>query len=335
MAEDILQVKNLRTYYETREKERVYAVDDVSFSLKEGKVLGVAGESGCGKSTLAISVMGLFNGALTYDSGDIIISGQETARMPKAQKRVEILGKKIAYIPQSAMNTLNPTLKIKHFIFDIMKEHHPKLKKKEVFKMAKERFEALNLDPRVLNAYPSQLSGGMKQRTVIAISTIMNPEIVVADEPTSALDVSTQKVVMKLLKSLLKKGIIKSMIFITHELPLLYHIADDIMIMYAGKSVEYASSEEVIFDPNHPYSIELMTSIVVPEVGFKDKALTSIPGTPPNLKNRISGCRFADRCKYVTKNCRTGDLPMLQVGSRQYRCNKNLQQIDLIKKKTN
>lgn len=332
MAEDILRVDNLKTYYETREKERVYAVDDVSFTLKEGKVLGIAGESGCGKSTLAVSLMGLFNGALTYDSGDIRIRGQETARMPKAQKRVQVLGKKIAYIPQSAMNTLNPTLKIKHFIFDIMKEHHPKMKKKEVFEMAKKRFEALNLDTRVLNAYPSQLSGGMKQRTVIAISTIMNPEIVVADEPTSALDVSTQKVVMKLLKSLLKKGIIKSMIFITHELPLLYHIADDIMIMYAGKNVEYASSEEVIFDPLHPYSIELMTSIVVPEVGFKDKELASIPGTPPDLKNKITGCRFADRCKYATKRCIAADLPMLQVGSRLYRCNKDLNEIRLIKK---
>ncbi len=146
--------------------------------------------------------------------------------------------KKIAYIPQAAMNALNPTMRIKNFIFDIMKEHYPDMTKEKVYNIAKERFLNLNLPARVLDSYPNELSGGMKQRTVIAISTIMNPEILVADEPTSALDVSSQKVVMRMLKSLMDSGIVKSMILITHELPLLYHIADDIMVMYAGEAVE-------------------------------------------------------------------------------------------------
>lgn len=317
---EILRVENLKTYYEMRDKNRVYAVDRVSFSLKEGKVLGIAGESGCGKSTLAVSLMSLFTKPLQYDSGKIIINDLDITKLSKEKLRVDILGKKIAYIPQSAMNALNPMLKIKNFIFDIMKEHYPKMTKNDVYKKAKKRFKNLNLDTRVLESYPNQLSGGMKQRTVIAISSIMNPEILVADEPTSALDVSTQKVVMKMLKSLLKKGIIKSMVFITHELPLLYHIADDIMIMYAGELVEKASSDEVIFDPIHPYSNELMNSIVVPEVGFKERELSAIPGKPPNLINKIEGCRFAKRCKLSKDKCFTNEIICTTRGERIFRC---------------
>lgn len=317
---EILRVENLRTYYELRDLTRVYAVDSVSFQLSEGSVLGIAGESGCGKSTLAVSLMSLFTKPLRYDSGKIEINGVDITKLSKEELRVNVLGKKIAYIPQSAMNALNPMLKIKNFIFDIMKEHYPKMNKKQVYKKAKERFMKLNLDPRVLESYPNQLSGGMKQRTVIAISSIMNPDILVADEPTSALDVSTQKVVMKMLKSLLKKGIIKSMVFITHELPLLYHIADDIMVMYAGELVEKGNSDEIIFDPIHPYSRELMNSIVVPEVGFKDKKLSAIPGKPPSLAKKIDGCRFAARCKMAQEKCSKQKINCAYRGERVFRC---------------
>lgn len=320
MSEKILRVNGLKTYYKTTLGQAVYAVDDVSFDLEEGRILGIAGESGCGKSTLAVSLMSLFEKPLNYGDGSIAIRGLDITKLDKETRRVEILGKKIAYIPQAAMNALNPTLKIKNFIIDIMKEHMPEMSKDEVYKMAAERFRNLNLEERVLESYPNELSGGMKQRTVIAISTIMNPEILVADEPTSALDVSSQKVVMRMLKSLMKKKIIKSMIIITHELPLLYHIADDIMVMYAGEEVEKGTSEEVIFDPLHPYSKELMTSIVVPEVGAKNQKLSAIPGTPPNLKYKIVGCRFAERCKLVTENCRKGVIDEKTVGKRIYRC---------------
>lgn len=316
----LLSVEELKTYYKTRFNEKIYAVDGVSFDLRAGEVLGIAGESGCGKSTLAHSLMGLFAKPLCYDSGAIKIDDRDITILDKESHRKEILGKKIAYIPQAAMNTLNPTCKIKNFIFDIMKEHNPEMTKESVYDLAKERFRDLNLDERVLESYPNELSGGMKQRTVIAISTIMNPDILVADEPTSALDVSTQKVVMRMLKALMKKKIVKSMIFITHELPLLFHIADKIMVMYAGESVEIASSQEVIFKPLHPYSVELMTSIVVPEVGQKDQVLSSIPGAPPNLKYKIEGCRFKDRCKHVSEKCQTGFIEEKVIGQRRYRC---------------
>ncbi|SHK31703.1 ABC transporter ATP-binding protein [Paramaledivibacter caminithermalis] len=322
MSRKLLKVKNLKTYYKTRMHEKIYAVDGVSLEIEEGKVLGVAGESGCGKSTLAHSLMGLYIPPLYYSQGSIEIDGKEIIIDDKEYLRKNVLGKEISYIPQAAMNALNPTLKIRKFIEDIMAEHRPNLSKKDVYDLAAERFSNLNLSPRVLDAFPNELSGGMKQRTIIAISTILNPKILVADEPTSALDVSSQKIVMKLIKQLLEKQYIKSLIFVTHELPLLYHIADDIVIMYAGEIVERGSSDEVIFDPIHPYSKALMASMLVPEKGAKDQKLVAIPGSPPNLKSVIKGCRFADRCKYADEECRKSKVHEKILDNRIYRCKK-------------
>ncbi|GIO92770.1 dipeptide/oligopeptide/nickel ABC transporter ATP-binding protein [Paenibacillus lactis] len=316
----ILEVNELKTYYRTRLKEHVYAVDGVTFALEEGKTLGIAGESGCGKSTLALSLMGFYFPPLHFGGGSIIVGGRDIMKLGKEQLRSQVSGREISYIPQAAMNALNPTLRIIRFIEDIMKEHRPELTKKQVWDMAAERFETLNLSPRVLNAYPNELSGGMKQRTVIAISTILNPKVLIADEPTSALDVTSQKAVIKLLKSLLDKGFIRSLVFITHELPLLYHVTDDIMVMYAGEIVERGTAEQMIFDPIHPYTKKLMGSIIVPEEGMKGHKLAAIPGTPPNLKNVPEGCRFADRCKYAQEACRQGKIANKTLGDRTYRC---------------
>ncbi|MBB3114695.1 ABC-type dipeptide/oligopeptide/nickel transport system ATPase component [Paenibacillus phyllosphaerae] len=233
---NILEVQELKTYYKTRLKENVYAVDGVSFAIEEGKTLGIAGESGCGKSTLALSLMGFYFPPLHYGSGSIKVNDIDIMKLNKDQLRKMILGREIAYIPQAAMNALNPTLKIIHFIEDMMKEHRPELTKKQVYDMAAERLQMLHLSPDVLKSYPNELSGGMKQRTVIAISSILNPKVLVADEPTSALDVTSQKAVIRLLKELLDKKLIQSLVFITHELPLLYHVTDDIMSCTQGKS---------------------------------------------------------------------------------------------------
>ncbi len=320
MANNILDVKELKTYYRTRLKEKVYAVDGVNFDLEEGKTIGIAGESGCGKSTLALSLMGFYFPPLHFGSGSINVNGVDIMTLSKENLRKKVLGREIAYIPQAAMNALNPTIKIIRFIEDIMKEHRPELTKKQVYDMAAERFETLNLSPKVLNSYPNELSGGMKQRTVIAISTILNPKVLIADEPTSALDVTSQKVVIKLLKDLLEKKFIRSLVFITHELPLLYHVTDEIMVMYAGEIVERGKADEVIFDPVHPYTKKLMGSIIVPEMGMKDHKLAAIPGAPPNLKKKIEGCRFADRCSYTTDACRQGKVSTQQIEHRMYRC---------------
>ena len=316
----ILEIRDLKTYYQTRIGEKVRAVDGVSFELHRGEILGIAGESGCGKSTMAMSVSGLFPPPLRYESGSIMLGGYDLTKIDQKKLRKEILGKKLSYIPQSAMNALNPTIKIKEFITDILKEHNPELTREEILDLAKKRFESLSLSPKVLNMYPVELSGGMKQRTVVAVSTLMDPEVVIADEPTSALDVSSQKEVIKLIKELFEKRVVKSVVFITHELPILKHIAQKIAIMYAGEFVEVGTMEQIIFDPLHPYSKALMNSIIVPEMGIKSKMLSSLPGAPPDLREILLGCRFAERCPHATDVCRKEPIEMKKVDGRLVRC---------------
>jgi peptide/nickel transport system ATP-binding protein len=321
MAKVILEVKELTTKYITRFQEDVYAVDHVSLTVEEGKSLGIAGESGCGKSTLALSLMGYYFAPLHYISGEIIIDGRTITGMNPDDIRRTILGNEIAYIPQSAMNALNPTQKVISLIEDVIKAHDPKQTKKDIYDLARERFEVLGLPAEVLQKYAVELSGGMKQRTVIAISVILKPKVLIADEPSSALDVTSQKMVIKMLKNLMEKGFIKSMIFITHELPLLYNVTDDIMVMYAGQIVERGTAQQTVFDPLHPYAKGLMGSIIVPEQGLRGVKLASIPGVPPNLKKPPFACRFAERCIFVKPECQVHPVDLVEVeGNRAYRC---------------
>jgi peptide/nickel transport system ATP-binding protein len=321
MSNVILEVNDLSTKYITRYDEDVYAVDNVSLKVVETKSLGIAGESGCGKSTLALSLMGYYFPPLHYTNGEIIIDGRTISGMEPDEVRKTILGREIAYIPQAAMNALNPTRKIINFVEDVLQAHDMYVHKKEIYERARSLFETLGLPAEVLQKYPVELSGGMKQRTVIAISVILFPKVLIADEPSSALDVTSQKMVIKMLKQLLETGFISSLIFITHELPLLYNVTDEIMVMYAGQIVEQANAKEAVFDPLHPYARGLMGSIIVPEEGLRDVKLTAIPGVPPNLKNPPSGCRFAERCKYVRKECTAYSVDLRELeGSRAYRC---------------
>ncbi len=321
MAKKMLEVRELTTKYITRFHEDVYAVDHVSLSIEEGKSLGIAGESGCGKSTLALSLMGYYFPPLHYTSGDIIVDGTNISGMKPDDVRKNILGTEIAYIPQAAMNALNPTQKIMSFVEDVIHAHDPKAAKNDIHDMAYERFEKLGLPKEALAKHAVELSGGMKQRVVIAISTILSPKVLIADEPSSALDVTSQKMVIKMLRDMMSSGMIKSMIFITHELPLLYNVTDDIMVMYAGQIVEKGTAKEMVFDPIHPYSKGLMGSIIVPEEGTRERKLTAIPGTPPNLKNPPKGCRFAARCKYATPTCSSMTIENKDFGEgRSYRC---------------
>jgi len=323
MGKVMLEVKNLKTKYITRFGEDVYSVDGVSLKIEEGKSLGVAGESGCGKSTLALSMMGYYFPPLHYISGDIIIDGQNISGMDPDKVRTTVLGSEIAYIPQAAMNALNPTMKIIRFLEDVIHAHEPKATKAEIRERAEERFADLGLGKEVLDRHAVELSGGMKQRTVIAVSTILSPKVLIADEPSSALDVTSQKMVIKMMKEMMEKGYIRSMMFITHELPLLYNVTDDIAVMYAGQFVEYGTAKEMVFDPLHPYSHGLMGSILVPEEGTRGMTLTAIPGTPPNLKRPPAGCRFAERCKYATPECfYTAPVEKMfgENSTRMYRC---------------
>ena len=321
MAKTMLEVRDLTTKYITRFHEDVYAVDHVSLKIEEGKSLGIAGESGCGKSTLALSLMGYYFAPLHYMSGDIIVDGRNISGMKPDDVRKNILGTEIAYIPQAAMNALNPTQKIMSFVQDVIHAHDPKADNKDIRDMAYERFAKLGLPQEALEKHAVELSGGMKQRVVIAVSTILSPKVLIADEPSSALDVTSQKMVIKMLRDMMESGMVKSMIFITHELPLLYNVTDDIMVMYAGQIVEKGSAKEMVFDPVHPYSHGLMNSILVPEEGTRDVKLTAIPGTPPNLKKPPQGCRFAERCPYATAACKVYPPAVMEFeNGRSYRC---------------
>lgn len=324
----MLEVRDLTTKYITRNREDVYAVDHVSLKIEEGKSLGIAGESGCGKSTLALSLMGYYFAPLHYMSGDIIIDGKNISGMNPDDVRKNILGTEIAYIPQAAMNALNPTRKIYKFIEDVILAHDPKRNKKEIREMAEKRFAELGLPVEALDRHAVELSGGMKQRVVIAVSTILSPKVLIADEPSSALDVTSQKMVIKMLRDMMDRGFIKAMIFITHELPLLYNVTDDIMVMYAGQIVEAGTAKQMVFDPVHPYSRGLMHSILVPEEGTRENKLQAIPGTPPNLKCPPQGCRFAERCKYATAQCKVQSIPIVEFeGNREYRCGHSVEHL--------
>ena len=321
MAKKMLEVKQLTTKYITRQGEDVYSVDHVSLDIEEGKSLGIAGESGCGKSTLALSLMGYYFPPLHYTSGEIIVDGKKIDVSDPETVRKTVLGSDVAYIPQAAMNALNPTRKVGKFIEDVIRAHELPMDKKQIREMAEQRFAKLGLPVDALDKHSVELSCGMRQRVVIAVSTILNPKVLIADEPSSALDVTSQKMVIKMMKDMMNDGMVKSMIFITHELPLLYNVTDDIMVMYAGQIVERGTAHQMVFDPVHPYSRGLMRSILVPEEGTRDVKLTAIPGTPPNLKHPPAGCRFAERCRYATPACQYNQMPLIDFEEgRTYRC---------------
>ena len=224
-SKTLVEVRGLTVEYGVGDRI-VRAVDAVDLEIRRGEILGIAGESGCGKTTLVSGCMGLYIPPLYHTSGDVRIDGQSIVGMTPEQNRKEVLGRKIAMIPQGALNSLNPTRKIKDMATDMILSHDESADKKAIHERLRERFVRIGLDPRkVLDAYPVELPAGTKQRVVIGISTLLNPRVVIADEPTSALDVSTQKAVIRLLFDLMDEGIVGSMLFITHELPLLRHVA--------------------------------------------------------------------------------------------------------------
>jgi len=317
----IFEVDNLHLHYLTRFGDKIPAVAGVSFSMEQGEVLGIAGESGCGKSTLVNGCMGLFIPPLWPTSGDVRVAGESIMGRSPRDIRKNVLGRKVAMIPQGAFNSLNPTRKIKDIAIDMIASHEGVTNKKEVYERLRQRFDLIGMETeRVLNAYPIQLTAGERQRSVIGISTLLNPKMVIADEPTSALDVTTQKAVIKMIFDLLDKQIFSTMIFITHELPLLRHVAKRIAVMYAGEFVEVGTTEQLIFDPRHPYTIALMGSMLSAEPGQKQKKPVAIEGAPPNLAKPIEGCRFAARCPVVREDCRTKKQEIRIVGERQVRC---------------
>jgi peptide/nickel transport system ATP-binding protein len=317
----VFEVENLHLHYRTRFNDKIPAVSGVSFAVEKGEIFGIAGESGCGKSTLVNGCLGLFIPPLYPTSGDVRVAGETIMGKSPEEARKNILGRKVSLIPQGAFNSLNPTRKIKDLAADMMESHEAGGSKREIQERLRDRFRQIGLDTEnILEAFPIQLTAGMRQRCVIAISTLLNPLMVIADEPTSALDVSTQKTVIRLVFDLLDKGVFSSMIFITHELPLLRHVASRIAVMYAGQFVEVGTTEQVVFDPRHPYTRALMGAMLCAEEGQKKKKPTAIEGAPPNLAKPIFGCRFAERCPLAREDCRKHTQEMRAVAGRPVRC---------------
>jgi len=313
-GEVILKLEDVKAYYKI-EKSYVKAVDGVSFEIFDGEVVGIVGESGCGKSTLANVIIMNIMRPLILLSGKIVMKVNgidvEISSMGREEAKRKIWGKEITVIPQSAMNALMPTIKIERFIRDIAKSHE--IEEEELVKKAKVRFKEVGLDEECLNRYPFELSGGMKQRAVIAIASLLNPQLLIADEPTSALDVVNQKIFLKVLMQLKRQGVIKSIIFITHDIATVRQIATKMIIMYAGKIVEIASIEDILKNPLHPYTKGLFNSVLTPEPEIKERGITTIPGAPPNLIDPPKGCRFHPRCPYRKPICEKEEPKLVEV----------------------
>ncbi|HEY5033323.1 MAG TPA: ABC transporter ATP-binding protein [Actinomycetes bacterium] len=293
-----VKVDKLRVAYRTLAGD-VCPVDDVSFSVRDGEIMGLAGESGCGKSTLGNSLI-LLDNRMKHLGGRVELDGKE---LPIADNRAmrPLRMKEVSLVPQYAMSALNPTRKIRRLAADLLRCHG--VRYGEVAEEMKRRIALVGLGEDVLDRYPFELSGGMRQRVTLVLSTLLNPSLLIADEVTSALDVSTQRAVGELLMQFRERGFVRSVIAITHDLSILAQIADSILVMYAGRLAERADTDTIVNDPLHPYTQALIASL--PEVGVRheETTLTGIPGRPPPLSNPPVGCRFADRFPFVYERC--------------------------------
>ena len=312
----LLEVKNLHTFFRTR-KGIVKAVNDVSYTLEEGKTLGIVGESGSGKSVSAMSLIKLLDGNGYIESGEVLFEGKDLTKL-NVREMNDIRGNKISVIFQEPMTSLNPVFTVKRQLSEpfIIHQH---LSKKEAAKKALEMLYAVQIpNPEaVLKQYPHQLSGGMRQRVMIAMALACRPKILIADEPTTALDVTIQAQILKLMNDLQKENG-TSIIFITHDLGVINEMADDVVVMYCGQVVERAPAKIIFTDckMSHPYTEGLMHSI--PRLELKsDERLEPIPGAVPHPLNLPKGCKFAPRCKYCTKKCMEEEPELQQVDDNQ------------------
>ncbi|HET90126.1 MAG TPA: ABC transporter ATP-binding protein [Chloroflexi bacterium] len=293
-----LQVENLKVYYQTLGGD-VKALDGATFSVADGEIMGLAGESGCGKTTLGHSLIRL-TPPMRFIEGRVTLDGKELPVWDMEEMNV-FRFKKISIIPQYAMNAMNPTRKIGKMTAELLESR--RVNAQATWPELKRRLDLVELSHDVLNMYPIELSGGMKQRMVMVLSTLLDPSLLIADEITSALDVSSQKAVVEMLVEFRNQRCCNSVIVITHDISILYQIADSIMIMYAGQLAEKAPTETIIHAPRHPYTQLLISSL--PEIGVKhdEKRLSGIPGRPPLLLDPPAGCRFRERCPVAFDAC--------------------------------
>ena len=289
-----LSIQNLKVRYQTQGNQ-VQAVDDVSFSLEDNESIGIAGESACGKSTLGLTLMRALQANATV-SGEILLDNKSILNIPDEEFTKTLRWKKISMVFQGAMNSLDPVFTIKQQFEEILKKHGFK---GDHQKAILEAVNTVDLPTPVLEKFPHELSGGMKQRIVISMALLLKPKLVIADEPTTALDVLVQAQIVTLLKKLKKEGI--SVMLISHDLGIISEIAEKIGIMYAGKIVEFGYLSDIYKNPKHPYTEALLKS--VPKLKGESN-LVSLQGNPPSLVNPPAGCRFYDRCPHAMEKCK-------------------------------
>ena len=301
----MIKLDNLVATY-TTQRGQVSAVDGIGLEIPDASILGIAGESGCGKSTLMKVIYGDIGYPLALSSGSVdyglLNDRGEAVTTQNIQKE---WFKRISYIPQGSMSSLNPVVRIRHQFTDFPATSK---NKKESLERARDFIQKLGLPPEALDAYPHQLSGGMRQRIMVAMATFLQPDIILADEPTTALDVVVQKDILLLLMRL-QKEMKNTIVFVSHDMGVHYQLTDRMMIMYAAKAVEYASTADIFSEPLHPYTLMLTNSL--PKIG-DDRARAGLPGSPPSLWEPPVGCRFAPRCPLATELCRTVEPPLAE-----------------------
>jgi peptide/nickel transport system ATP-binding protein len=309
-TDNVLKVENLKINFFTR-KGIVYAVDDISFTLKKGETLGLVGESGCGKTTTVLGLMKMVPTPGEIIGGRILIDGKDIIPLSENEMRKKVRWEKISMVFQGAMNCLTPVYTIEKQMMETIQEHK-NIDRLQAKKCIINYLNLVGLPKDIIRRYPHELSGGMKQRIVIATALFLEPKIVICDEPTTALDVVVQAQIINLIKRL-KKKLGLSVIFITHDLATEAEVADRLLVMYAGKLVEIGTSEQIYGKggPIHPYTEKLLKA--TPRLHEKVEELSFIPGTPPDLVDPPSGCRFHPRCSEAMERCKKNEPPLIEV----------------------
>ncbi|MEA1854553.1 ABC transporter ATP-binding protein [Cytobacillus sp. OWB-43] len=315
--ESLLEVRDLKTYFYT-EDGVIPSVDGVSFTIKKGETVAVVGESGSGKSVTSLSIMGLLDAAGKIESGTIIIEGNDVTKLSKKDRR-KLRGNEMAMIFQEPLTSLNPLFTVGNQISEAIKIHQ-KVDKKEAKKRSIEILKKVGIAraEKIYHSYPHLLSGGMRQRVMIAIALSCNPKLLIADEPTTALDVTIQAQILRLMKEL-KKNKQTSILFITHDLGVVAEMADQVIVMYAGQVVEYTDVFTLFKEAAHPYTKSLLAS--TPKIHEQTEKLQVIEGTVPNPNAMPSGCRFHTRCPYVMEKCMNNEPVLTNIHNRhQVKC---------------
>lgn len=309
-TDNVLKVENLKINFFTR-KGIVYAVDDVSFTLKKGETLGLVGESGCGKTTTVLGLMKMVPTPGEITGGRILIDGKDIIPLSENKMRQKVRWENISMVFQGAMNCLTPVYTIEKQMMETIQEHK-NIDRLQAKKCIINYLNLVGLPEDTIRRYPHELSGGMKQRIVIATALFLEPKIVICDEPTTALDVVVQAQIINLIKRL-KKKLGLSVIFITHDLATEAEVADRLLVMYAGKLVEIGTNEQIYGKQGlrHPYTEKLLKAS--PRLHEKVEELSFIPGTPPDLVDPPSGCRFHPRCSEAIERCKKDEPPLIEV----------------------